>query len=180
MIFCRIPFHTNTLTFLLLRNRRLNFSNGSLLGAWLRDYIPNSIIISVINILRTTRSQFHFLYFLYNNTFLNVQLTPHLLQQRNLLTSVHSLTKLAENAQSPIHVEHRNITFKSVLKSIFSIISAAGLRKKKQTRQYSSRENYYKVTSGRGTELKLWSIGGEFNWQTNKIPVFHGVKQIPS
>ena len=28
-------------------------------------------------------------------------------------------------------------------------------KKKTQTRQYSSRENYYKVTSGRGTELKL-------------------------
>ena len=70
-----------TLTFLLLRNRRLNFSTGSLLGAWRRG--PNSIIISVINILHTTRSQFHFLYFLYNNTFFNVQLTPRLLQQRN-------------------------------------------------------------------------------------------------
>ena len=53
-------------------------------------------------------------------------------------------------------------------------------KKKTQTRQYSSRENYYKVTSGRGTELKLWSIGGEYNRQTNKISVFHGVKRIPS
>ena len=33
----------------------------------------------------------------------------------------------------------------------------------------SSRENCYKLTSGRSTELKLWSIGGEFNRQTNKF-----------
>ena len=49
---------------------------------------------------------------------------------------------------------------KSVLKSVLSIISAAGLRKKKtqtkkQTGQYSSREYYYKLTSGRSRELKL-------------------------
>ena len=48
MIFFQIPFHTNTLTFLLLQlcNRLLKFFTGSLLGAWLW---PNSIIISVIN-----------------------------------------------------------------------------------------------------------------------------------
>ena len=46
-----------------------------------------------------------------------------------------------------------DVIFKSVLKIILSIVSAAGFGKKTQTRQYSSREIYY--TSGRGTELKL-------------------------
>ena len=60
------------------------------------------------------------------------------------------------------------VIFKSAVKSIFSIISAAGCRKiKTQTRQYSSLENYY--ASGRSTELKFWSIGGKFKRQTNKI-----------
>ena len=85
----------------------------------------------------------------------------------------------------------------SVLKIILSIISAAGFRKKKQktkqnkttntevqlvsiaavfrlkmaAKETSSRENYYKFTSGRSTELpvKLWSIGGEFNRQTSRV-----------
>ena len=48
------------------------------------------------------------------------------------------------------------VIFKSVLESILSIISAAGFRKKTQTRQYSSSENYYKLTSGgSSTELKF-------------------------
>ena len=46
MIFFQIPFHANTLTFLILGKRRLNVFTGSLLGAWLET---NSIIISVIN-----------------------------------------------------------------------------------------------------------------------------------
>ena len=52
-----------------------------------------------------------------------------------------------------------------------SIISAAGFRKKKNKHKHSStvRENYYKLTSGRSTELKLWSISWEFNRQTNKF-----------
>ena len=42
------------------------------------------------------------------------------------------------------------VLFKSLLKSILSNISAAGFSKKKtQKRQYSSRENYYRLTSGR-------------------------------
>ena len=60
-------FDTNTFAFLLLCNRRLNFFTGSLLR-WCMPWLwPNTIIISVINKLRMT---FHFLYFLYNNTFL--------------------------------------------------------------------------------------------------------------
>ena len=43
--------------------------------------------------------------------------------------------------------------FKSILKSIFSIISTAGFRKKIQTEQYSPCENYH--TSSRSTELKF-------------------------
>ena len=45
------------------------------------------------------------------------------------------------------------VIFKSVLKSIFSIIRLLDLEKKTQTRQYSSCENYY--TSARSTELKF-------------------------
>ena len=37
------------------------------------------------------------------------------------------------------------VIFKSVLKSVFSIISAAGFGKKTQTQQYRSHENYYTV-----------------------------------
>ena len=40
---------------------------------------------------------------------------------------------------------------------------------KTAAKETSSRENCYKLTSGRSTELKLWSIGGEFNRQTNKF-----------
>ena len=42
------------------------------------------------------------------------------------------------------------VRFLSVLKSIFSIISAAGFRGKKKTkaRQYGSRENYYNLNFG--------------------------------
>ena len=48
------------------------------------------------------------------------------------------------------------VILKSVLESILSIISAAGFRKKTQTRQYSSSENYYMLTSGgSSTELKF-------------------------
>ena len=48
------------------------------------------------------------------------------------------------------------VIFKSVLKSILSITSAAGFRKKTQTRQYSSSENSYELTSGgSSTELKF-------------------------
>ena len=42
-------------------------TNGSVAKCRL---FSQAIIISVINKLRTTRSQFHFLYFLYNNTVL--------------------------------------------------------------------------------------------------------------
>ena len=61
-----------------------------------------SIKIFVMNKLRTKISQFHLLYFLYNNTFLMYSSTA------TWLISVHSLTKLAENVQSP---QHRNINF---------------------------------------------------------------------
>ena len=65
------------------------------------------------------------------------------------------------------------VIVKSVLKSIFSIISASGFRIKKnkaQIWQCSSHENYY--TSGRSTELKrcaLSSIYRRGNRQTNKF-----------
>ena len=40
---------------------------------------------------------------------------------------------------------------------------------KTAAKETSSRENYNKPTLGRSTELKLRSIGGEFNRQTNKF-----------
>ena len=48
---------------------------------------------------------------------------------------------------------------------------AAVFRLKMAAKETSSRENYYKFTSGRSTELpvKLWSIGGEFNRQTSRV-----------
>ena len=52
MIFLQIPFHTSTLSFLLLCHRRLNSFTGSLLGAGPPSLWYNSI--TVINILRTT------------------------------------------------------------------------------------------------------------------------------
>ena len=75
-----------------------------------------------------------------------------------------------------------------MLKSILSIFSAAGFRKnpsqpflgssrnrcltsslKGAAKETISRENYYKLTSGSSTQLKLLSIGGEFNRQTNEF-----------
>ena len=46
------------------------------------------------------------------------------------------------------------VIFKSVSKSALALFRPMDLEKT-QTRQYSSRENYYKLTSGRNTELKL-------------------------
>ena len=80
-----ITFRNNTLTWLLTINRRLNFFTRCrvisanilfqillwrtcILLLFVKFHV--SIIISVINKLRKARSQFHFLYFLYNNTFL--------------------------------------------------------------------------------------------------------------
>ena len=96
-IFFQIFFHTNTVTFLLLCNRRLNFFTESLLGAWLW---PNSIIISVIN--NCARWDLSSTSFIFSTTTLSLcTVNSHLLQQCNFkLTSGHSLTKLAENAQS--------------------------------------------------------------------------------
>jgi len=46
-----------------------------------------------------------------------------------------------------------SVIFKNVLKSIYlALFRPFDLKKKEQTRQCSSRENYY--TSGRSTELK--------------------------
>ena len=85
--------------------------------------------------------------------FLTSTLTFLLLCNRRLLklytfsdnvTSKHQYTpskKLAENAQS-------------------------GLSKKKKKK---TAEQPVIIASGRSTEQKLWSIGGEFNWQTNKF-----------
>ena len=67
----RIPFHTNTLTFLLLCNRRRNFFTGSLLSAWPRSCNPFRLLFHLSPLQGSlSLSQFHFLYFLYNNTFL--------------------------------------------------------------------------------------------------------------
>ena len=54
-------------------------------------------------------------------------------------------------------------------KAYVSLFRPLFLEKKIQTRQYNSRENYYKLTSDRSIELKLWSFGGEFNGETNKF-----------
>ena len=48
------------------------------------------------------------------------------------------------------------VIFESVLKSIFSIISAAGFRKKQTNRTVELHKNYN--TSGCSTELKLRSV----------------------
>ena len=66
------------------------------------------------------------------------------------------------------------VRFLSVLKSIFSIISAAGFRGKKNQKHGSTVpvKIIITLTSGRSTELKLFSIGGEFNRQTNKFGFF--------
>ena len=59
------------------------------------------------------------------------------------------------------------VIFKRVLKSIFSIISAAGFRKKKQN-------NTKKLTSGLSIELKFDTDGNLINW------VFQDIKRITS
>ena len=58
MIFFRIPFHKNTLTFLLLCNRLQVHDRGCK--------------------LRTTKSQFHYLYFLFNNNFLTAKVLENI------------------------------------------------------------------------------------------------------
>ena len=64
----------------------------------------------------------------------------------------------------------RGVIWNSVLQSISALFWPLDLEKKNKHKHSSTvRENYYKLTSGRSTELKLWSISWEFNWQTNKF-----------
>ena len=63
------------------------------------------------------------------------------------------------------------LSLKVYWKAYLALFRPLDLEKKKaQTRQYSSRENYYKLTSGGSSaELKFWSIGVELNQQSNKF-----------
>ena len=56
------------------------------------------------------------------------------------------------------------VIFKSVLKSILGIVSAAGCRKKTQTLQYSSHKNYYWAACGTAS----YKTGSVFPSGTNR------------